>query len=320
MEPSIFFAKIASLIVNSARYLTIIIEAGLGNADAATAPLPSWVPNYVSKSRYSAFITRTAEGLNAGLVSLNQKSFYINGTNLHCQGNDFDVVDEAWDLGPLPFELDLLQLCTNFSVNINGRPRLEVFWRTLILDETHDGTTPAPVDYGLRFMAMIASSDGPKLSNLQRRGVSTDDYFSRFGAYLEELNVREVLGNEAVATDEIRQYADAYTQNSIDNPDARGPFPENMIAIDRMSFPYFRSRDASIAQDRLYRTRGGLMGVCRGPCQMGDEVWALRDAHVPFVLRRSSGSVCFQLIGACFVLDLMQGEMVSGDVADITIV
>ena len=52
------------------------------------------------------------------------------------------------------------------------------------------------------------------------------------------------------------------------------------------------------------------MGICGGPCAKGDQVWALRNAHVPFVLRRSSLSPGFELIGACFILDKMQGEII----------
>jgi hypothetical protein len=46
-----------------------------------------------------------------------------------------------------------------------------------------------------------------------------------------------------------------------------------------------------------------------GPCNIGDHVWALRDAHVPFVLRKSSIKDDFELVGACFILDEMRGGM-----------
>jgi hypothetical protein len=53
----------------------------------------------------------------------------------------------------------------------------------------------------------------------------------------------------------------------------------------------------------------GFIGICGGPCAIGDQVWALRDAHVPFALRKASLMDDFELFGAAFVLDKMQGEM-----------
>lgn len=64
------------------------------------------------------------------------------------------------------------------------------------------------------------------------------------------------------------------------------------------------------------------MGICKGPCQKGDQVWALRNAHVPFFLRETEVLDNFQLVRTCFVLDKMQGEMIQDaeEVKTITLV
>jgi len=52
---------------------------------------------------------------------------------------------------------------------------------------------------------------------------------------------------------------------------------------------------------------------------VGDGIWALRNAYIPFVLRPAAMETIrmgeedrqFQVIGPCFILDLIQGEMVA---------
>jgi hypothetical protein len=82
------------------------------------------------------------------------------------------------------------------------------------------------------------------------------------------------------------------------------------LDIQRKSLPYTRSEGNPRSLDYLFGTKKGYMGISRGPCQKGDQVWAPRNAHVPFVLRESTSLGSFELVGTCFILDKMQVEMI----------
>jgi hypothetical protein len=77
MKTREFCVEIATSILSSANYLDILIGAGI-QEDFEGGPddtLPSWVPNYTSPPKYSAFSRRNV--LNAGLCDETAPSFKI---------------------------------------------------------------------------------------------------------------------------------------------------------------------------------------------------------------------------------------------------
>ena len=73
MKTREFCVDIATSILSSANYLDILIGAGI-QEDFEGGPddtLPSWVPNYTSPPKYSAFSNRNALSLNAGALRRN---------------------------------------------------------------------------------------------------------------------------------------------------------------------------------------------------------------------------------------------------------
>ena len=203
--------------------------------------------------------------------------------------------------------INFLQFCADFPVTINERSRLEVLWRTIILDSTFDGVTPAPNDYGASFLAAIVRADCAGLAQGEATLYWAVDYFTTIAGYLDLLESKHIL-DDAITSAEILQYMDLLRLAH----DKKEPLPQVVLDIHRKSLPYTRSEGNPRGLDRLFRTKKGYMGVSRGPCQKGDQVWAVRNAHVPFVLRENSSSVSFELVGTCFILDKMQGEMIRG--------
>jgi hypothetical protein len=86
--------------------------------------------------------------------------------------------------------------------------------------------------------------------------------------------------------------------------------PQIVHGIDNLAFPYMLSKWQAQGKDLLFRTKKGFRGICGGPCAKGDQVWALRNAHVPFALREISTPHGLELVGSCFILDKMKGEMI----------
>jgi hypothetical protein len=86
-----------------------------------------------------------------------------------------------------------------------------------------------------------------------------------------------------------------------------------ILALDN---PLETAVELTTAYRSLYITEAGNIGICNPSAQPGDEVWALFGLRVPFVLRRvgedSSGEDAYRchLIGDCFLLDAMDGEIV----------
>jgi hypothetical protein len=87
----------------------------------------------------------------------------------------------------------------------------------------------------------------------------------------------------------------------------------NVLALDNS---YEAAVELTTANRSLYMTQAGKIGICNPRAQSGDEVWALCGSRIPFVLRKVSERSsprdpyrCY-LIGDCFLLDAMDGEIV----------
>ena len=59
-------------------------------------------------------------------------------------------------------------------------------------------------------------------------------------------------------------------------------------------------------------TEDGHLALGLRSVQLADQVWLLTDARTPFLLCPTINSDTFTLIGDCFMLDFMQGEMLDG--------
>lgn len=74
------------------------------------------------------------------------------------------------------------------------------------------------------------------------------------------------------------------------------------------------------ANRALYITETGGIGLCSSGARHGDTVWTLIGANVPFVLRKTSdeyiGQNAHQLIGDCFMLGGMDGEILRSGKAE----
>jgi hypothetical protein len=156
---------------------------------------------------------------------------------------------------------------------------------------------------------MVAGRDGQKLSKLKANEFDKEEYFVRLDDYLKQLNATEILGEDALRSDDFLKYFEACRQTLNENTIGSNPLPRQMVEVHATADRYMKSESIAYSRGLLFRTRLGFMGQCGGPCAVGDQVWALRDAHVPFVLRKSSLTDDFEIVGAAFVLNKMQGEM-----------
>jgi hypothetical protein len=65
---------------------------------------------------------------------------------------------------------------------------------------------------------------------------------------------------------------------------------------------------------RLFLTEKGNLGHSTLETAPGDEVWLLKGARVPFVLRPVEGTDTYQIVGETYLHGYMHGEMLTDDV------
>jgi hypothetical protein len=69
----------------------------------------------------------------------------------------------------------------------------------------------------------------------------------------------------------------------------------------------------------MFRTANHYLGLGPVSSDIGDELWILRGARMPFVLRRRDDRQ-YQLIGEAYVHGIMHGEAVQGNFKPIPLV
>lgn len=96
------------------------------------------------------------------------------------------------------------------------------------------------------------------------------------------------------------------------------PSPESWLSLltgEGYTLPYtFTSAMLLATENRcLFITEAGNLGMCYPGTKPGDEIWALSGMNVPFVLRKARGKHqhedTYHLMGDCFLLDQMDGEI-----------
>lgn len=76
------------------------------------------------------------------------------------------------------------------------------------------------------------------------------------------------------------------------------------------------------ANQNMFITSLGLIGLGHLDVQIGDEVWIFRGGRVPFTIRprTATGLSGYEFIGHCYVQGVMLGEVANGDVPGIDLV
>lgn len=73
---------------------------------------------------------------------------------------------------------------------------------------------------------------------------------------------------------------------------------------------YYRSLVAFQRSRSFFLTRAGHVGIGPHKIQAGDQVVILHGGEVPFAIRKRQSSVCYELLGECFVDGVMEGQAV----------
>src|SRR5271156_2955731 len=128
-------------------------------------------------------------------------------------------------------------------------------------------------------------------------------------AVMEMANLQDTLRtlNNAPTAQQERGIFRAFIGLSPDNRDELKAAVGNQI--ERKVNAYESAFVTRMFDRRLYRSSRGFLGLGPRSTQEGDQIWLVRSAHVPFVLRQKPNDDAFTLIGETYLHGFMHGEM-----------
>ncbi|KUJ24386.1 uncharacterized protein LY89DRAFT_713249 [Mollisia scopiformis] len=311
--------------------------------------LPSWVPDY-SVTLITAPLTliRHPDHLfdccpvEGSVIT----PFTIQQSTLETEGAVFDHIvafgPPMWDVLKKSNVKSCLDMCKNIVqpyLDTNQDPS-EVLWRTLIAD-TYASLPAAPsilASFKAWTRSRIAQDLTPDIISTDETGAQVTNVLlneSQIRAqlsFVQDLHdtipalslptVNEVLDTIRIThrfmlQDFVARYATL---------DPNDPFPsrsEQRYRIEADAGAYHEALGISAPFRRLFRTERGFLGLGPQSAEVGDGIWLLKDAAVPFVLKAGDEDGTMRLVGECYLHGFMGGRMaqeVGGKVARIRIV
>ena len=276
--------------------LSILREAGLCSSEGIREHrLPSWVPDWrydQSQSLMRADLYRASLDKKPTLSISTEK---ITAKGLLCdeitaiQPNEGGII-ASW-----------LKLAVNSQPKIyepSGIPQIQAFFRTLFYDwnpRTHARLDPMEKSFfspALDFCCIVATDE--------EASRALPDYITSFAAESGRTLAQAI--NICMLQQDDARVKQAYWAWEADAEEANFR-PERHI--EPFSFSLILG---SAARGRcFFMTSSGYMGLAPAGTEEGDLVCVLLGCCVPLVLRYTDGN--YVLIGECFVMGLMDGEI-----------
>jgi len=274
---------------------------------------------------------------NASLAAESSlRSHTITNNTLIVSGALFDRVIEIskFEVNPNLEDLILqpLHICCGLEEIYcpTGQPRVEVLWRTIIADSY--GTdlapvSPAPLELASCFRDLVLW----EIAKLKALGKDT---FKLKLECLEKLrgstqSLAVLPSREAVIAMATVQRAFFVQENLSEDEQQEAFFMRELVSLpmdvreevvvtcenhtEGKSNAYKDTLMMTMKDRRVYRTSRGFLGVGPISTQEGDQVWLVRSAHVPFILRQTANDDTFSLIGETYLHGFMHGEMLTND-------
>ncbi|KAK4446257.1 heterokaryon incompatibility protein-domain-containing protein [Podospora aff. communis PSN243] len=206
--------------------------------------------------------------------------------------------------------------------------RSEAYFRTLV-GGPFDENDPKVLKMGFGFSEWIISELGRALviQQLHQSSQTRDIVDSpEVLAYFEKLHEKFKLW-KALMKGEPEEYIHINTTTAKEvyvTPETRLRFIPDEAAIQKCISPtkiecpnsscqiMFMSRMLELKRGhRMFRTPNNYLGMGPTSSQIGDEVWVLKGARTPFILRRKEPGR-YQVIGEAYVHGIMHGEALQG--------
>ena len=277
----------------------------------ATFPsLPSWVPNYSYPFSPTPYAWLGVGGYyNASRVAKGQQSRHsFDGNILILHGRKFSTIRQVCtpqrQMVRSRWLAPCLDICADLPqpyFHLSGQSRIEIMWRTMIADHgpvdirgTGSSRCPACLETGKSFEACLKFWLAERLSKELPGGEGYRDFMISHRA-LDTLTT-------SLSLRDVRSLAERL----------RSPIPDLAIIVEGRTTlsGFLRSYDPVAQHRRLYLTEDRQLGLGPQSADVGDEVWLVDGAQVPFILRpMASKEQMFTLVGETYVHGFMNGEM-----------
>ena len=324
------YTDTASLLLQNSPTLAHLSQVN-DRAQCNTPNLPSWVPDYTIPMLPS-FAWNWEGDRSVYDVDLQRaKSVRISWTErpiLHLDGISWDVIAELGEDMTLILESKRLIECTSICLGIEGtyinnQSLAEAFWRCLVADVAieKDGVnvSPAPEKWEAVFRVYMLSSCVSVIRSAEREleGTTLNEFKETVDSVQEQISPRVDPRSLFPTWSEIMEFKESFEEGQrrseeywTSDIESTRPVPSEpdketsnrMINFERM---VTRAVDGR----RLFRTKRNLLGICPYSSAVGDSVWFLAGAKVPFILRPVADTEYHELLGECYLHGFMHGEI-----------
>lgn len=277
--------------------------------------IPSWVHDYSVPYQAYSLAYRNLRFDAALCETSSFPTFNITGSAIICYGTYFDTIEEIQGStleeiegpGSQPL-LEFFQFYLELRHQLQGRPRLEVLWRTMIVNYHRDTEAPPPPSFELPFVAWMKSKLMLMFWRAKKKG---KDSLVKAASVIKQLR-SNVSSKEPTIVQELLDRGLLFkTETGYDHiPDIEETDAEEQIFnYHYTSSEYNRLYSRVVSNRRLFITKWGFLGLGVETVQKGDQVWLLCDAHTPFVMQTTPKPSSFTVVGDCYIHDFMHGEM-----------
>ena len=280
--------------------------------------LPSWVPDLTAQHRA---LNRTGHGRYWDAGSTIRHSIpgkcRVDGNVLHLVGVQCDTVSlVSSPTDNLIKDLrgsEVMSIMQNIAPTYcTGQSRSEAIWRTLVCDctETHH---PAPPDVGTSFRYWLCNQAANALVLGRRKRPDSARLLASHDLLIDMAESEGLL-----TAIEIQERVAVLESTMVNDSNF---FSQEYLRFDARAKSFWDSASRFLRR-RLFLTQKGLLGLGPPSTQLGDTVWVLPNAKVPFMLRPLADTTVYKLVGEVYLHGYMNGEVgsaISSEISDIVI-
>ena len=266
--------------------------------------LPSWVPDL--SVPYSTSINRLGYGrhwdCSSTIRGLGTSILSFDGRTLCLAAVEWDEVAElcepTMDLIRNESIDDLVTVATKSGAKYaNNQSQVEALWRTLAADCT-ETESPAPEEVGIDFRAWLCSRIAFALRGARLGQTGRAPIIEEYNCF-KHSSMTDLLPSLS----EVESYVMSIEKLSAGN-DVLNDFTKTKAKAES-----FDNSIGLLSDRRLFRSVKGFLGLCPASSDVGDSVWVLPNAKVPFILRPRISTGHYELLGEAYLHGCMNGEI-----------
>jgi hypothetical protein len=281
--------------------------------------IPSWVPNFTVQP-HGMVTVLCYPHLNSAPPGLDAGSVSIVGSSLNVAAYHIDtIVDTCPTLGDLSEDCNLqpcLEMCLNLKEEYTqtGDHRLDVLWKTIICD-TSGSEHPAPISPSRqRFKNWLKWLTMEHMVKLKKK----TDHDDQCKLWLKEIcRVFAKFQSSDLPLPTEDEIMELFNYHTIVTP---------ITELDAEYVKYNHCHDFyldfhrmctwALSERRLFCTSKGYVGLTLDTAKIGDQIWLLGDAKVPFTLQKTDDSKQFSLVGDTYLHGFMHGDKLDHNIKD----